>query len=141
MNCGANVPTGVLLRAELERSREESVRPSNGLASCVRDWLRRWPIFGSVSLSGDETSADRGRVEGGGPPGGGDSVFLAKGLFRELRAKGLPFGAGALIVWCWCYVLQARRIMGRNAGPRQKKARQESNAESNMYRDAPHTAV
>jgi hypothetical protein len=118
MNCGANVPTGVLFRAELDRSRAESLRPSNGLASCVRDWLRRWPIFGSVSKSGDETRADTGRPLGAGPPGGGDCVFLANGLLREFRANGLPpFGPGALIVaggWCGCglcYVLQARHAL------------------------------
>jgi hypothetical protein len=52
--------------------------------------------LGSVSVSGDETRADVGRAAAAGP-GDGDCVFLAKGLFRELRAKGRPFGAGALI--------------------------------------------
>jgi hypothetical protein len=120
MNCGANVPTGVLLRAELDRSRAESLRPSSGLWRCVRDWLRRWPIFGSDSLSGDETRADSGRAEGGGPPGGGDCVLRAKGLLRELRAKGLPFGALIVGGLSWCYVRQARHALW-NAGPRQKR--------------------
>jgi hypothetical protein len=72
MNCGANVPAGVLFRVELDRNRAESLRPSNGAASCVRDWLRRWPILGSASKSGDETRAETGRAAVGGPPGGGD---------------------------------------------------------------------
>ena len=96
MNGGANVPMGVLLRFELDRSRVESLRPNCGLLSCVRDWCRTWPIFGSGSASGDMTS-DLGRVVLG-EPGVGDGVFLAKGLLRELRAKGRPFCAGALIV-------------------------------------------
>jgi hypothetical protein len=66
------VPAGVLFRTELDRSRAESLRPNSGLLSCVRDWLRRWPILGSASKSGDETRAETGRAAVGGPPGGGD---------------------------------------------------------------------
>lgn len=57
-------------------------------------------MFESASASGDETRSDFGRVVFVvlGAPGVGDGVFLAKGLLREFRAKGRPFGAGALIV-------------------------------------------
>jgi hypothetical protein len=85
MNCGANVPTGVLLRVELDRNRVESFRPSNPLPRFGRDSLRRWPIFDSGSASGDEIIPNVGRVVPVGD-NDGDGVFFGKGLFRELRA-------------------------------------------------------
>jgi hypothetical protein len=90
MNWGAKVPIGVLLRAELARIRDESLRPS-GLLSCVSDWFRTWPMFGSAcaSASGDETRPDMdiGRAVLVGP-GEGVVELRAKGLGREFRAKG-----------------------------------------------------
>lgn len=83
MNCGANVPTGVLFRAEFDRTRDKSFWPC-GLLSCVRDWFRRWPIFGSVSAKGEDAMrADTGRAAVGA--GDGEGEFLAKGELRELR--------------------------------------------------------
>jgi len=100
MNWGAKVPTGVLFRFELERRRAESLRPSMEplrLVRLVRERLRRWPMAGSASARGEEKRADLGRLAVS-VPGGGVDVFLAKGLLRELRAKGRPLGAGALMV-------------------------------------------
>lgn len=97
------MPTGVLFRLELERRRAESLRPSMGLlrlvrlVRLVRERLRRWPMAGSASARGEEKRADLGRLAVS-VPGGGVVVFLAKGLLRELRAKGRPLGAGALMV-------------------------------------------
>ena len=82
---------------ELERRRAESLRPSTGLlrlVRLVRERLRRWPMAGSASVRGEEKRADLGRLAVS-VPGGGVDVFLAKGLLRELRAKGRPLGAGA----------------------------------------------
>jgi hypothetical protein len=87
------VPAGVLLRTECDLIRAESLRPSIGLLSCVRDWLRRWPILASGSASGDETRPDFGRPEDVGP-----GVVLANGLWRELRRAKGPLGAGALMI-------------------------------------------
>jgi hypothetical protein len=86
------VPAGVLFRTELDRSRAESLRPNSGLLSCVRDWLRRWPIFGSASARDDEMRPDFGRGVVVGP-----GVVLAKGLWREFRRAKGPLGAGALM--------------------------------------------
>jgi hypothetical protein len=86
------VPAGVLLRTELDRNRSESLRPSNGLLNCVRDWLRRWPIFGSASVGGSEMRPDFGRGVEVGP-----GVVLANGLWREFRRAKGPLGAGALM--------------------------------------------
>jgi hypothetical protein len=85
MNCGANVPTGVLLRVEFDRNRVESFLPSNPLLRVGRDSLRRWPILDSGSASGDEIRPNVGRVVPVGD-NDGDGLFLGKGLFRELRA-------------------------------------------------------
>lgn len=91
MNCGANVPTGVLLRCEFDRNRVDSFRPSRGLLSCVSDWLRAWFIFESGSARGDEKTPDLGRRGPGTEFCEGEGVFLANGLLRELRANGRPF--------------------------------------------------
>jgi hypothetical protein len=87
------VPADVLLRTECERMRAESLRPSSGLLSCVRDWFRRWPILASGSASGDEMRPDLGRPVEVGP-----GVVLANGLWRELRRAKGPLGAGALMI-------------------------------------------
>jgi hypothetical protein len=100
MNCGANVPIGVLLRAEFDRSRDESLRP-RGLLSCVRDWFRACAIFGSVSARGEEMRPDFGRAVFAGP-GDGEFVGLrvnGEGRACELRevAKPRPFGADMVV--------------------------------------------
>ena len=98
MNCGANVPTGVLLRFELDLNRARSLCPCDGLFSWESDLFRRWPMADSDSARGDEKMPDLGRAVVVVGPGDGEGVFRAKGLFRDVRAKGRPpFGAGALM--------------------------------------------
>lgn len=60
--------------------------------------FRRWPMADSDSARGDEKMPDLGRAVVFGP-GDGEGEFRAKGLLRDVRAKGRPpFGAGALMV-------------------------------------------
>lgn len=90
------MPPGVLLRCELERERAVSLRPRVGEVRLVRERWRKCPMAGSASASGDEMRAECGRFEGFWP-GEDMEAFLANGLLRELRAKGRPLGAGALM--------------------------------------------
>jgi hypothetical protein len=88
----------VLLRAEFDRSREESLRP-RGLLSCVRDWFRACAIFGSVSARGDEMTPDFGRAVFVGPGDGEDVELRVNGDGREVRevANPRPFGADMVV--------------------------------------------
>lgn len=100
-------------------------------------------MVGSASASGDVTSPDFGRRAAGVSPGDGEGVFLAKGLLREFRAKGRPFGAGALMVVFWIVILVAGATglpshYAGNAQPKKGSIVQKQKCRmSTMYKDAP----
>ena len=141
MNCGAKVPAGVLLRFELARRRVESLRPSSGLLSWLRDWLRTCVMaWDGWSASGDETRADLGLGASGAGTAAceGEEEFLAKGLFRH---RG-PVGAGALmaVLICGCWgrcdggylAASARRMVFRGEKKHVKKRRANAGPEAQL---------
>lgn len=98
-----------------------------------------------MSAKGDDaTRAETGRAAAVGP-GDGDGEFLAKGLLRELRAKGLPFGAGALMIECEvvvpaagvCATCRRETHHRRNADPKHENCCKKNPQTKIMYNDAP----